>query len=190
MRNEPPFMSDEEADRVWRRGVETSMGSRQKTIDELQAQVDRLQQEIAQRQHIERATGPRQATPPLLERIFRQGSRTNTAEDLPRMPWDQPELRPQVFFNADQPEVGETFFKTSKVVVKGKKRLESQNRDCAHQSSPTENPSFTRPSPPEQNSGRKNVAKSQDSGKSAHQHDGEKISLKRKQPNDFAGGTF
>jgi hypothetical protein len=182
-------MTDEEADNTWRRGIETSMSSRHSSIHELQAQIDRLQHQIAQRQHIERATTPRQPDPHLLERISRQGCETNTSDDLPKMPWNQSELRTQEFFNTDQPEVENTNAKTFKLVVKGQKRLDSKNKKWANQSSSSKDPSKTRQSPPKQTSGPKEGAELSDSGTLSDQH-ALKGSLKRKQVNDFGGGTF
>jgi hypothetical protein len=189
MRQEPPFMSDEEADNTWRRGVETSMSSRHPSIDDLQAQIDRLQHQIAQRQHIERATAPRQPDAHTRERFSRQGRETNTSDDLPKRAWDQSDLRTQEFFNTDQPEVENTSAKTSELVVKGQKRLESKNKNWANQSSSSKDPSRTRQSSPKQTSGQKKGAESADSGTLADQ-DALKGSLKRKHANDFGGRTF
>jgi hypothetical protein len=113
MKNTPPLMSDEEADRVWRQGVDSLLGQRSPTINELKTQIHQLQQQVQQREAIERQTQTHPQGYPFASRISRQGWRQPTADEKQKEAEDQSEADDKLFSAVHQSESGKNKFTSS-----------------------------------------------------------------------------
>ena len=96
MKQDPPFLSDKEADRVWKESNELMFGHTSPTNLELHQQISNLQQLLDQRANLTPSSAPRQGTDihetqqeSYTSRVFRQGTRTNTTDKPSKANLDQ-----------------------------------------------------------------------------------------------------
>jgi hypothetical protein len=113
MKNTPPLMSDDEADTVWRQCVESLLGQRSPTINELKTQIHQLQQQVQQREAIERQTQTHPQGNPFASRISRQGWRQPTADEKQKEAEDQSQADNKLFPAVRQSESGKNKFTSS-----------------------------------------------------------------------------
>jgi hypothetical protein len=105
MKAQPPYISDEQADRVWHASNDAVFGRVSPTILEIQQQIDNLQSVLKQRQ--QSASGDKQKprqTPSsnLTSRVFRQNKRPDVTEDNLELISNQSKLgntSEKLFFN-------------------------------------------------------------------------------------------
>jgi hypothetical protein len=129
MKDAPPIMSENEADKVWRQGVDNLFTSGKNTIEKLKSQVEKLQNQIAQQQHIERAMSAQPiesrtanaSEQQLTSRIFRQGRKTYTADKNTDLTKTQSKLAKQALFGMNQSHGSIKNFCSSSAVPKTKK---------------------------------------------------------------------
>jgi hypothetical protein len=147
MKDAPPLMSENEADRVWRQGVDNLFSSGKETIKQLKQQVKKLQDQISQQQHIERAMPAQpnesRASPSeqqFTSRIFRQGRMANTADKNTKSTATQSNLEERAFLGSDQSRASNKMFYPSSAVPKTQKGHIFENKNVESQSSASEKP--------------------------------------------------
>ncbi len=87
MKNQSPRMIDSDADRTWRQASSSMFGEPSPTNVELQMQIINLQYQLNQRDRKDKQDTP------FASRIFRQGRKTNTADEKEKQAANQSETR-------------------------------------------------------------------------------------------------
>jgi hypothetical protein len=87
MKNLSPRMTDSDADRTWRQASSSMFGHPSPTNIELQMQITNLQYQLNQRNREDKQDTP------FASRIFRQGKKTNTADEKDKPAANQSETR-------------------------------------------------------------------------------------------------
>jgi hypothetical protein len=140
MKNTPPLMSNDEADRVWRQGVDTLLGQRSPTINELKNQIHQLQQQVQQREAIERQTQTHPHGNTFASRISRQGFRQPTADEKQKEAEDQSEADDTLFSTVRQSDGRKNKFTSSTALPTPKNDQFSPTRDGMDQSASNKKP--------------------------------------------------
>jgi hypothetical protein len=131
-------MTDEEADRVWRKSNDVLFGTHAPTTLELQQQIDNLNKLLQRRQQQNDKQAAREMTAgrhpraqAMQSRVFRQGIESDTADKNTNQGSSQSSSRNEVFSRkqAVQVEDETTFLKTRKSVVQSKSSDKSSFTD-------------------------------------------------------------
>ena len=180
MRDQPPYMSDSEADHTWHRSNAATFGSGNLTDAEIQQQIDILKSIQDQRLQTALPLPPRHdrnspskardqqhpSTHNLESRIFRQGKKTNTADD-----------NLEKTFN--QSNSGDKSFSVEKAVNQQPKQNISEKRSRFDQSYSSSQSVFSSNAQPNLSSGRKkqNVRQRKDQFHHNDDSEGEDMTL-------------
>ncbi len=88
MKDQPPYMTDDEADRTWQQGNERLFGRKSPSIQDLQNQINDLQDQLDRRK-LQSSSDTMAQDTPFTARIFRQGQKSNTSDKNPKHPLSQ-----------------------------------------------------------------------------------------------------
>jgi hypothetical protein len=122
--------------------VDNLLGQRSSTIDELKTQIHQLQQQVQQREEMERQTQTRPHGSPFASRISRQGLRQPIADEKQKQAEDQSETDNKLLSAMRQSESNKNKFTSSKAQPKPKNGQFSPTNNQMDQSASREKPAL------------------------------------------------